>query len=390
MPETLAKWIITTITARTLKASALGTSIVALTVSPILSQQKPVLTFPYFVDGDGWRVQLTLHSFGNDATVNIATVTYGEDAETVRFPGFNQAGEQVPDHGTRVWTTLGQGSLRQGAILVYLVSTHDTVPLIDGTLTYINPTTGVETAVPGQPSSYQRHYLFAQEDPTVGTGIAVVKTIETTVCLWARGEDGDLVGSRDQEICYGPGQNNFSGAARTLSEWTEGLFSPVNFKGTLWLTSLTDSATPSDQDGFHVVGLRYGKVDPFLYTVPVVSWNPEEEGSEEPPSTGLNTSLADPDGQWRATAQAKIIEKNDTYWEFSYFVDMTNRTNEEQEYTVKVHFLDGDGFSVDEGFAGDAINKIPAQSTQRLLGRALINPETAVTVVDLQLEVRVW
>ena len=37
MPEKLAQWIIPTIIARTLIATALGTSIVALTVSPILS-----------------------------------------------------------------------------------------------------------------------------------------------------------------------------------------------------------------------------------------------------------------------------------------------------------------------------------------------------------------
>lgn len=164
----------------------------------------------------------------------------------------------------------------------------------------------------------------------------------------------------------------------------------MNFKGTLWFTSLLDSGTSRDQDGFHVVGLRYGKVDPFLYTVPVVSWNPEEGKSEEQPSTGLNTSLADPDGQWAATAQAKIIDKGDLFWEFSYFVDMTNRTDEEQEYTVKIHFLDSDGFAVDFDFAGSAINEIPAQTTTRFLGQLLIDADIAATVVDLQLEVSVW
>ena len=44
-------------------------------------------------------------------------------------------------------------------------------------------------------------------------------------------------------------------------------------------------------------------------------------------------------------------------WEFSLFVDMANRTNEEQEYTVKAHFADG--FSVEDIYAGDAFNKIP-------------------------------
>ena len=64
-----------------------------------------------------------------------------------------------------------------------------------------------------------------------------------------------------------------------------------------------------------------------------------------------------------------------SYWEFSYFVDMTNRTDEEQEYTVKVHFVDADGFSVEDGYAGDVFNKIPAKSTKRLLDRELINTE---------------
>ena len=109
----------------------------------------------------------------------------------------------------------------------------------------------------------------------------------------------------------------------------------------------------------------------------------------EPSTTGLNTSLADPNGQWTATAAAKIIEKNIVYWEFSFFVDMTNRTNEEQEYPVKMHFMDADGFSVYESYAGDAFNKIPARSTRRLLGRALINPKNAPTVVGILLEVRV-
>ena len=88
-------------------------------------------------------------------------MTYGEDAETVRFTGFNQAGEQVPDHGTRVWTTLGQGNLRQGAILVYLVSTHDTVPLIEGTLTYIKSHYGCGDSRSGSAFSATRDTIYS-------------------------------------------------------------------------------------------------------------------------------------------------------------------------------------------------------------------------------------
>ena len=136
---------------------------------------------------------------------------------------------------------------------------------------------------------------------------------------------------------------------------------------------------PSNNPGpsVYVVGLRVTGL--VITTIPAIVIRPEL------PTTGLNTSLTDPNGQWTATA--KIIEKNDTYWEFSYFVDMTNRTDEEREYTVKIHFVDADGFSVEDSYAGDAFNKIPAKSTKRLLDRALINTENAPTVVGILLEV---
>ena len=131
----------------------------------------------------------------------------------------------------------------------------------------------------------------------------------------------------------------------------------------------------------YVVGLRFsGQV---FTTIPATVLR------SEPSAAGLNTSLTDPAGQWMATAMAKIIEKNDSYWEFSFFVDMTNRTNEEQEYTVKIHFVDADGFSVDYNYAGDAFNKIPARSTKRLLDRVLIDTENAPSVVGILLEVNV-
>ena len=39
--------------------------------------------------------------------------------------------------------------------------------------------------------------------------------------------------------------------------------------------------------------------------------------------------------------------------------------------------MDADGFSVEDNYAGDAFNKIPAKSTKRLLDRALIDIENA-------------
>ena len=118
----------------------------------------------------------------------------------------------------------------------------------------------------------------------------------------------------------------------------------------------------------YVVGLRATGL--VITTIPAIVIRPE------PPTTGLNTSLTDPNGQWTATAKAKIIEKNDIYWEFSYFVDMTNRTDEEQEYTVKVHFVDADGFSVEDGYAGDVFNKIPANPPNGCWIGSLSTPKT--------------
>ena len=130
-----------------------------------------------------------------------------------------------------------------------------------------------------------------------------------------------------------------------------------------------------------MVGIRVTGL--VITTIPAIVLRPE------PPTTGLNTSLTDPNGQWTATASAKIIDTEGSSWEFSYFVDMTNRTDEEQEYTVKVHFVDADGFSVEDGYAGDLFNKIPAKSTKRLLDREFIDTENAPTVVGILLAVNV-
>ena len=172
---------------------------------------------------------------------------------------------------------------------------------------------------------------------------------------------------------------DFNQAGLTIPEWfaMDGIDTEFlnDFRGLLFLRT-------GDGSSFAPLGIRFGRQGESLSTVPVV-------GVTGVPETGLNTSLTDPNGQWMATAKAKIIEKNDTYWEFSYFVDMTNRTGEEQEYTVKIHFVDADGFSVEAGYAGDAFNKIPAKSTKRLLDRALIDTENAPTVTGIRLEVSV-
>ena len=136
----------------------------------------------------------------------------------------------------------------------------------------------------------------------------------------------------------------------------------------------------------YVVGLRFTGL--VFTTIPATVFlrTGADPGGPEPPTTGLNTRLADPNGQWTATASAKIIDRQGSYWDFSFFVDITNRTNEEHHYGVRVYFIDADGFPLDSGLVSAEIS---ANSTKRLLNTNLIDAENASKVVGIRLEVRV-
>ena len=142
------------------------------------------------------------------------------------------------------------------------------------------------------------------------------------------------------------------------------------------------SIRPSNNPGpsVYVVGLRLTGL--VLTTIPATVLRPE------PPAAGLNTSLTDPNGQWTATAKAKIIDTEGSYWEFSYRVTMNNRTSEEQEYTVKIYFVDAYGFSLDYTYAVSS-KDVPANSSKTFLGSLSIDAENAPTVVGILLEVNV-
>ena len=133
------------------------------------------------------------------------------------------------------------------------------------------------------------------------------------------------------------------------------------------------SIRPSNNPGpsVYVVGLRLTGL--VLTTIPATVLRPE------PPAAGLTISLTNPNGQWTATAAAKIIDTEGSYWEFSYRVTMNNRTSEEQEYTVKIYFVDADGFSLDYTYAVSR-KDVPANSSRTFLGSLLIDAENAPTV----------
>ena len=142
------------------------------------------------------------------------------------------------------------------------------------------------------------------------------------------------------------------------------------------------SIRPSNNPGpsVYVVGLRLTGL--VLTTIPATVLRPEQTAA------GLTISLTDPNGQWTATASAKIIDTEGSYWEFSYRVTMNNRTSEEQEYTVEIYFVDADGFSLDYTYAVSS-KDVPANSSRTFLGSLLIDAENAPTVVGILLEVNV-
>ena len=340
---------------------------------PLQAQEDPLTTlyFPDYVDGGGWSVQLAISNIGPQTTEDVAVLVTAYDRDGQSIPGFFDFDDpfEIPPLGTRVFRSAGAGEVRRGWIEVKT----DTAS-VSGLLTYRHAETGLEVSV--EPVELGSHFaLFVEESSDIGTGLAIFKPDPSPeIKLRIHDEEGE----DPLEGVFITWQN-FNQAAWTISEWfdVDGVAPEFlkDFRGLLFLRA---------EDGalFAPLGLRFGKRGESLSTVPVV-------GVTGVPETGLNTSLTDPNGQWMATAKAKIIEKNDTYWEFSYFVDMTNRTGEEQEYTVKIHFVDADGFSVEAGYAGNAFNKIPAKSTKRLLDRALIDTENAPTVTGIRLEVSV-
>ena len=134
----------------------------------------------------------------------------------------------------------------------------------------------------------------------------------------------------------------------------------------------------------YVVGLRFFRTGVFT-TIPATVFQ-----QPEPAAEGLNTRLTDPNGQWTAVATAKITEGS-LLWTFDFFIDITNRTFGEGDYSVNTLFVDADGFLVGgERLYGDVPGTrggVGVNTTKRLYGRMSIVAERAATVAGILLEV---
>ena len=333
-----------------------------------IPELEPVTTlyFPDYVDGGGWSVQLAVSNIDTTTPATVSVTASDQEGQPVPELFDSEADFEILPLGNRILRSTGVGEVRRGWIEV-----RTDTESVRGLLTYRHSETGVEVSV--EPVDLGDHFaLFVEESSDIGTGLAIFKPDpSSTIEFRIYSEDGS------NPLGVGLARvGDFNQVARTIPEWfdADGIDTEFlkDFRGLLFLQA-------EDGASFAPLGLRFGKRTGSLSAVPVVRVTEVSE-------MGLNTSLTDPNGQWTATAKAKIIEKNDTYWEFSYFVDMTNRTGEEQKYTVKIHFVDADGFSVEDSYT---FNEIPARSTKRLLDRALIDTENAPTVVGIRLEVKV-
>ena len=327
--------------------------------------------FPQFAFGGGWESTLMVQALGSNTT---CTFSAQDRSFTMRDPyGNNLSGTQLPvvlgmNEGTILKTATPQGMAASSGMAVLdcdeEVSANTLFSLeVGGSLVAEALVESSEEIVSGEPAA---QFLADHRD---GARFAVAVANPSDQPLDVLIAVGDLGGQQIGEVTV-----NVPANAAQAFFVDEFVTIPTDHTGQVLIR-------PSNNPGpsVYVVGLRVTGL--VITTIPAIVIRPEL------PTTGLNTSLTDPNGQWTATASAKIIGKNDIYWEFSYFVDMTNRTDEEREYIVKIFFVDADGFSVEDRYAGDALNKIPAKSTKRLLDRALIDTENAPTVVGILLEV---
>ena len=329
--------------------------------------------FPQFAFGGGWESTLMVQALDGNTT---CTFTAQGRSFTMREPSGNSlSGTQLPlAFGMNGWTILKtatpQGMAASSGMAVLdcdeEVSANTLFSLeVGGSLVAEALVESSEEIVSGEPVA---QFLADHRD---GARFAVAVANPSNQLLDVLIAVGDLGGQQIGEVTV-----NVPANAAQAFFVDELVTIPIGHTGQVLIR-------PSNNPGpsVYVVGLRLTGL--VLTTIPATVIRPEL------PTAGLAISLTDPNGQWTASAKAKIIEKSDDDWKFSYFVDMTNRTDEEQEYTVKIHFVDADGFSIEYSYAGDVVNKIPAGSTKRLLDQELIDTENAPTVVGIMLEVTV-
>ena len=339
-------------------------------VEVVSAQHKYI--FPQFAFGGGWESTLMVQALGSNTT---CTFSAQDCSFTMRDPyGNNLSGtQQQLILGMNGWTILKtatpQGMAASSGMAALdcdeEVSANTLFSLeVGGSLVAEALVESSEEIVSGGPVAQ----FLADHRDGARFGVAVANPSNQPLdVLVAVGDlDGQQIVESTANVPANAAQAFFVDELVTI---------PIGHTGQV-------SIRPSNNPGpsVYVVGLRLTGL--VLTTIPATVLRPE------PPAAGLTISLTNPNGQWTATAAAKIIDTEGSYWEFSYRVTMNNRTSEEQEYTVKIYFVDADGFSLDYTYAVSR-KDVPANSSRTFLGSLLIDAENAPTVFGILLEVNV-
>ncbi len=225
-----------------------------------------ILYFPDYVDGDGWSVQLVLGNLDPNRSAPVDVEVY--DSQGRRVSPFFNSGTLIdlPAQGSQVLRSPGTGAIRRGWIEV-----RSQAGSIKGLLTYRDAASGIEVGV--APVELRDHFaLFVEESSEIGTGLAIFKPdAAPEIEFQIRDEAGrDPIG---QALTLG----NFLQQARTLPEWIDkmGVTFRRDIRGLLFLQSV-------DGSSFAPLGLRFGKQQASLSTVPVIPFL--GDGGDGPPN----------------------------------------------------------------------------------------------------------
>lgn len=114
---------------------------------------------------------------------------------------------------------------------------------------------------------------------------------------------------------------------------------------------------------------------------------PPPESTYTPPP--VTTPEPEPESDWQATdLEYKIIEKNDSWWKFSWQFKLKNNTSSSGVYFITVNFLDRNGFIVDYDI--DSPSKFNPGEQRTVRATTLIDTDVAPDVKSAEVEIEAY
>lgn len=285
--------------------------------------------FPDYVDGEGWSVQLTLGNLDLNQAVSVDIEVYDQQGDPVAGFFDGDAKIEIPARGSQTLSSVSGDQIRRGWISVRSLSN-----MVHGLLTYRDMATGIEVGVEPVPLG-NSFAMFVEESTAIGTGLALFLPGATA-------QVGFTIVDQDGNDPLGEAQvmdaQDFRQAARTLPEWYREHDQSFlqDFRGILFLH------TP-DGSPFAPLGLRFGKLQGSLSTIPVISLSGGSGcsggSSTEPGESGTQYGLSETAREVRGGVE--LIARYDR--EGQRFTGTVHNTNDAtvSQVRVEVHLSNG-------------------------------------------------